>query len=42
MELSRCGMGPPIRVMLNYYGVKKLSELPKEKYEELYREVSKW
>jgi hypothetical protein len=42
IELSRCGMQPSIRAMLNYYGVKKLSELPKEKYEELYREVSKW
>lgn len=42
IELSRCGMQLSIRAMLNYYGVKKLSELPKEKYEELYREVCTW
>lgn len=42
IDLSRCGMQSSIRAILNYYGIKKLSELPKEKYEELYREVCTW
>lgn len=42
IDLSRCGMQSSIRAVLNYYGVKKLSELPKEKYEDLYREVCTW
>lgn len=42
IALSRSGRQESIKAMLNYYGVKKLSELPKEKYEEMYEEVCKW
>jgi hypothetical protein len=42
IELARDGRRESIRVLLGRYGVGKLSELPKEKYGEVYMEVGKW
>lgn len=42
IELSRDGKRENIRALLDRYKVKLLTELPKEKYREVYMEVEKW
>lgn len=42
LELARQGRQEELRAMLQRHGVEKLTELPKEKYEEVLMEVEKW
>lgn len=42
IELSRSGRQEQIKAMLNRYGVKRLTQLPRERYEEVLMEVEKW
>lgn len=42
IELARDGRQECIRALLGRYGVRKLTELPKEKYNEVFMEVEKW
>lgn len=42
IELARDGKRENIRALLDRYGVRLLTELPREKYGEVYVEVEKW
>lgn len=42
IELARDGKREMIRVLLDKHGVRLLTELPREKYGEVYMEVEKW
>lgn len=42
LELARQGRQEDLRGMLRRYGVERLTELPREKYEEVLKELERW
>jgi hypothetical protein len=42
IDLSRNGKQPQIKALINSFGVKKLTDIPESKYEEILVEVEKW
>jgi uncharacterized protein with von Willebrand factor type A (vWA) domain len=42
LELARQGRHEDLRAMLMGHGVKRLTELPEEKYEEVFKELERW